>query len=515
MAAASRHLISSLANVKHNAVANLIGRLSGAAVTLLAIPIVVRLVGIESYGIVGFFASLQAIFGLLDLGLSMTMTREMARGGHDPEQAQRTRDLIRTLEAIYWAIGALIAIIAVAIAPLLATHWLHAEKLSATALRQSIAIMGIVIACQWPISLYEGGITGLQRQVIVNVVSFSATIVRTIGAVAVLFFVSRTIQAYLLTQGIAYGVQTLILRQILWNSVPSAGRAQFSGSLIRELWRFAGGINVTSALGLVLTQADKVILSKIVPLSVFGYYAIASTAANGLYYIIGPLFTAIYPQLAQNVVSGAEERLTSIYHRGCQVIAACVFPTAIVLALFSHRVLLLWTHDPQVAAGAALATSLLAVGTMLHAAMHLPYGLQLAYGWTSLTMTANAIFAAAMPLLMIVLARKYGISGAAAVWIFVNFLYVAAVIPMMHRRVLRGEMASWYRDDLVLPVVAAFAGAILWRVATPAEMSPLAGFAAIVAAAVTSLSLTALATRTTRQWLLDVVARRRSALLEP
>ena len=500
-----------MANVKHNAVANLIGRVSGAAVTLLAIPIVVRLLGIESYGIVGFFASLQAIFGLLDLGLSMTMMREMARGGHEPKQAQRTRDLVRTLEIIYWAIGILIAIIAVAIAPILATRWLRAEHLDTTALRQSIAIMGIAIACQWPISLYEGGITGLQRQVIVNVVSLSSTILRTVGSIAILYFVSRTIQAYLMTQGIAYAVQTLLLRQVLWKSIPSSpARAHFNASLIRELWRFAGGINATSALGLVLTQADKVILSKIVPLRIFGYYAIASTAANGLYYIIGPLFTAIYPQLAQNVASGNEVRLATIYHRGSQVIAACVFPTAIVLALFSHRVLLLWTHDPQVAAGAGVAASLLTIGTMLHAAMHLPYGLQLAYGWTSLTVTANAIFAATLPVLMILLSRKYGIAGAAVVWIVVNFSYVVAVIPVMHRRILKGEMAKWYRDDLVVPLLAAFAGAILWRFLLPADSSAVMGFAAITAAAATSLIFTVLATHATRRWLLDIFARRRA-----
>jgi O-antigen/teichoic acid export membrane protein len=497
-----------MADIKRNAIGNLIGRVGGAMLTLAALPIVIHLIGIESYGIIGFFASLQAVFGLLDLGLSMTMMREMARTGHDAEQARRTRDLIRTLEIVYCSIGVVIACIAVAIAPLLATKWLNAQTLSTGAVRESIALMGFALACQWPIALYDGGISGLQRQVAVNVVTLSATILRTLASIAVLYFLSRSVQAYLLTQGIAFGLQALVLRHVLWKSVPpSADRPQFRSEIVGELWRFAGAVNITTALGLVLTQADKVILSKVVPLGVFGHYALANTAASGLYYIIGPLFTAIYPQLAQNAAAGNEQRLRELYHRGCQFIAVCVFPTGIVFAFFSREVLLLWTQDAKVAAGAAAAASLLACGTVLHAAMHLPYGLQLSYGWTALAMTANAVFAALMPLLVYILATKYGIAGAACVWILINVLYISFVIPVMHRRLLKGEQAAWYRNDFIIPLIAAVCGAVVWWLILPAHPSRVVALSIIAAAGATSLIITALATPAPRQWLLARIQR--------
>jgi O-antigen/teichoic acid export membrane protein len=497
-----------MADIKRNAIGNLIGRVGGALLTLAALPIVIHLIGIESYGVIGFFASLQAVFGLLDLGLSMTMMREMARTGHDAAQARRTRDLVRTLEIVYCSVGLVIACISVAIAPLLATKWLNAQTLSTGALSESIALMGFALACQWPIALYDGGLSGLQRQVIVNVVTLSATITRTAASIAVLYFLSRSVQAYLLTQGIAFGLQTLVLRHILWKSVPAAAEApRFRTAIVRELWKFAGSVNITTALGLVLTQADKLILSKIVPLSVFGYYALANTAASGLYYIIGPLFTAIYPQLAQNAAAGDERRLRELYHRGCQFIAVCVFPTGIVFAFFSRDVLLLWTQDPKVAAGAAAAASLLACGTVLHAAMHLPYGLQLSYGWTALTMTANGIFAVLMPVLVYLLAIQFGITGAAGVWVLINVLYVTLVIPAMHRRLLKGEQAAWYRNDLVIPLAAAVAGAVVWRLILPAQASRIVALSIIAAAGATSLTVTALATPAPRQWLLARIQR--------
>lgn len=492
----------------------MVGRVSSAALTLFALPIVVKLIGIESYGIIGIFASIQAVFGLLDLGLSMTMMREMARGGVDPAQAQRTRDLIRTLEVIYWSIGIVIAVISVLIAPLLATRWLNAENLSAATIQQSIVLMGFVIACQWPISLYEGGITGLQRQVINNAVNLSATIVRTLGAILVLLFVSRTVQAYLIAQGLTYAIHTLVMRRVLLTSAPrSDARAHFRPAIVRELWRFAGAVNINSALGMVLTQADKLILATILPLRLVGYYAIATAAAGSLYYIIGPLFTAISPQLTQYVAVGDEERLTALYHRGCQMVAVCVFPTAIVLALFAHPVLLLWTRDAEVAAGAALAASLLTMGTMLHAAMHLPYALQLAYGWTSLTMAANVVFAATLPIATYFLAIRYGLPGAATVWVTLNLLYVTAVVPAMHRRILRNEQAAWYRDDIFLPLAGAVLGAVIWWFVLPAKASPVLAVSIIAAAGATSLFLAALTTPVTRQVIARTLSRSNGAYL--
>ena len=52
------------------------------------IPIYISYLGIESYGLIGLFIILQGLLSLLDMGLSPTLNREMARfraGVHTPE----------------------------------------------------------------------------------------------------------------------------------------------------------------------------------------------------------------------------------------------------------------------------------------------------------------------------------------------------------------------------------------------------------------------------------------------
>src|SRR5205085_2546732 len=139
---------------------------------------IIRMMGMEAYGLVSFFATLQAVFSLLDLGLTATINRELAATGN--ESATETRDLVRTLEICYWSIAVLIAGAMFALSPLV-SGWVHPQHLSHEQVFQAVLVMGLVMALQWPLSFYEGGLMGLQRQVTWNAISVSMAVVKQVG----------------------------------------------------------------------------------------------------------------------------------------------------------------------------------------------------------------------------------------------------------------------------------------------------------------------------------------------
>ena len=65
--------------IKKNILANFSGKAWQVLMSLAFVPLYIKFMGIESYGLVGIFASLLALFGLLDMGLSTTLNRELAR----------------------------------------------------------------------------------------------------------------------------------------------------------------------------------------------------------------------------------------------------------------------------------------------------------------------------------------------------------------------------------------------------------------------------------------------------
>src|SRR6266446_1136965 len=110
---------------------------------LACIPLYIKFMGIEAYGLIGFYLVLQAMLQVLDLGLSPTMNREMARYSVQPGKAEAARDLVRTLEICYWLIGLLIGAGIVSASPWIARHWIHANAIPVRNVMQAVMLMGI------------------------------------------------------------------------------------------------------------------------------------------------------------------------------------------------------------------------------------------------------------------------------------------------------------------------------------------------------------------------------------
>jgi O-antigen/teichoic acid export membrane protein len=441
--------------LQRNIAANFAGRIWTALVGVAFIPLYIHFMGIEAYGLVGFFTTLQGLFMLLDLGLSTTLNRELARYAALPGKGTQMRDLVRTLETLYWGLALLIALIVLALSSFAAHEWINAQTLPETVVQQAVMLMGFVIAFQWPISFYGGGLIGLQRQVLYSGWLAVGATLRFAGAVLVLWLVSPTILAFFTWQIVISIITAGGLALALWRSLPVGTRAsRFQPDLLRSVWRFAAGMSGISITVLVLTQIDKVILSKLLTLEMFGYYSLAAVVAGGISTLSIPLFTALFPGFSRLVALGDEEGLKRLYHRSCQLLSVAVIPVAVVVAAFAPEILLLWTANPTTVQNTHILVSLLMVGSALNGLLVLPYALELAYGWTSLPFYTNVVSIALLLPLLILLTPIYGAIAAAVIWVLLNLGYVLIQIQILHRRLLKGEQWRWYFEDIGLPLLA-------------------------------------------------------------
>lgn len=445
-----------MSQLTRNVAANYAGRGWSAVMSLAFVPLYIKYMGIEAYGLVGFFVTLQALFVVLDVGLSTTLNRELARSSVTADESQRMRDLVRTLEIIYWCLAVCIGAVVVLMAPSVARYWVRAERLPITGVQQAVALMGIVMVFQWPSSLYSGGLLGLRRQVLYNVVSMGVATLRGVGSVLVLWLISPTIVAFFAWQVVVSASGTALNYTALSHSLPHAPQApRFSSDCLFSVWRFAAGMSAISVVSVLLTQLDKVILSRMLTLEMFGYYSLAGAVASSLYGLISPVFTALFPEMSRFAALGDERALTRLYHRGSQMMSTVTLPVAVVLALFSPDILLLWTRNVTTMENTHVLLTLLVIGTAVHGLMHMPYALQLAHGWTRLALYINSISVAVVFPVIVVLTWLYGAMGGAIVWVLLTVGWAIASPVLTHRRLLRGSQWRWYAVDIGLPLTAA------------------------------------------------------------
>lgn len=465
-----------MSRIKWNVLANLTGGVWTALLSIVFIPFYLRYLGIEAYGLIGLFATLQAIFGIFDFGMGATLTRGMARLSAEGDVVQQ-RHLVRTFEAIYWCIALATGIAIVLLAGPIARTWVNASDLSEQSITSTIRLMGLVCALQFPFALYKAGLMGLQKQVLANVVLIVSGTVRTVGAVVMLAWVSPTIEMFFLWQVVAALGQTAVMFALLWRQLAAPERPRFRRAVLSREWQYAAGVSLNAIIGMFLTQSDKVLLSGLLPLSEFGAYTLAGTVANSLWWLIVPINTALFPRFAQLSDNRDEVPLRDLYHTACQMLAVLLLPVGAVLALFSREVLLVWTGDPAIVQRTSVIAAMLVVGTLFNALASIPGYLASAAGWPQLTMYTNLVAAIVILPAIAFATTRYGAIGAATVWLALNFSYVVVTAPLLHRRLLVGEWPRWLRDDVVLPALAVVAVGVVGRLAMPA----LSGRVAVVA----------------------------------
>jgi O-antigen/teichoic acid export membrane protein len=481
-----------MGRLERNSFANLISTVWSITLGVVSVPLYIKLMGIEAFGLAGMFLTLQSIFVIFDIGIAATLNREIARLSAEGGNAQKLRDLVFTLQVIYWLIALLIGATVFALAPAIARHWVKLQSLSVETVITCVRMMGVGMALQFPFTFYQSGLLGLEKQTLLSSVMIGLATLRGLGILLALWLISPIPEIFFAGQIVTSMLGTGTVAFLLWRCVPAAvdGVTGFKFDLIRRVWRFSAAYAANAVANLGLLQGDKIILSTLLPLRMFGYYALAQSLANGLYAIIISLDGAIFPQFSGVIARGGETKLSHVYHRACQLMAVILMPAAVMMAIFSREVLTLWTGDPEIVENAHLILRLLVGGMLLHGLFHVPYYLQIAYGWWRLISNTNVVLLLSIIPLNILMAKSYGGAGAAAVWVLLNVCYLVTV-PIMHRRFLRGQQGRWLSEDVCLPLGGALvvSGVAYWLL--PQSLSRIEMLAYLSAAGLLTIAATA------------------------
>lgn len=423
---------------------------------LAFVPLYIKYLGVEAYGLIGFYAVLQAWLTLFDMGITQTLNREMARFSAGVHTPQSIHNLLRSIELIAVALAAAMCLLVWFSSGYISTHWLNAQKLSGEEIANAVVLMGFVIALRFVEGIYKGALLGLQKQITVNVVSVVIATLRNGGVLMVLAWYASTIKVFFVWQALSSIVSLVVLAYLVYMTLPNPNyKPKFSRQAIKEVWCFARGILGITFLALLLTQIDKVLLSNLISLKSYGYYTLAATVAGSLAIVAAPITQATYPKMVEYVAQHEHKKLVSLYHQGAQLISVLTAPAVIMLIFFGKDIIYLWSGDINLAKETAPILLPLAVGSYLNALMWMPYQLQLAHGWTSFAIKVNTIAVTILVPTIFIITPRYGAIGAAWVWALLNAGYVTVGVHYMYKKLLPAEKWFWYWQDVAKQLMPA------------------------------------------------------------
>jgi O-antigen/teichoic acid export membrane protein len=119
-----------------------------------------------------------------------------------------------------------------------------------------------------------------------------------------------------------------------------AGRRRLlRGPEMRDLLGFSSAIAFAAVAWVFLSQIDKLVLSKILPLASYGIFSLAAVAAAGVLVLGGPIAQALLPRLTKLAADGASDEMIRAYRQGTQFVCVITVPAALALALFAGPVI--------------------------------------------------------------------------------------------------------------------------------------------------------------------------------
>lgn len=452
-----------MSRVAVNIVANFVGRGGAVLLTLALIPLYVKWMGIEAYGLISIYTTVQALVSLFDLGFSAVVAREAAKTALMMDHRDNgLAYLFRTIELVIWFLSVSLIVVGIFVLPHTTANWIEAKTLDSQVISQSLTLITCTAATRLPINLYTGLLIGLQKQVSANFILFFGNLIRGLGSIFVLLVFEKSILAFFSWQFICSLIELTCAMFIAWSTQGvQFFTARFELSRLYANWKFATGVVTVTLTAAAIAQLDKLILSKLLSLELFGYYALGATIAYGLFNLVYPVCVAASPRFTSLLDRCEFDQLSATYHLLAQLCTILAMPVAIILMFYGTEILTLYLGNYEQALKVEPFLTLVTLGTSVAILSPLPHTLQIASGWTRLISICNIVFALLYTSTLLFVTQMQGVEITIKIWIVLNCVYLIILASFMHRRLLIGEFWQWMSRDICTPVALGLAAAYL------------------------------------------------------
>ena len=445
---------------------NIIYNFMGQGLLLLlgfvSVKYIFTTLGEDALGIIYFTTFLNGLIcAAFQLGVCNTLVREVS-ARLDTEPAYIT-DLVRTGSLFFWGAFAVLAVAVYSLAPLLVESWINLGSMDSETAVHVLRVLGIAALAGLPRAFYSSLFSGLQRMEFNNIINVATTALQQLGAILILAYGgSIFVVVYWYASCYALRIASYVALTARFFT-PRSLVPGFSTDVIKRNKDFASKMAAFTALASVLSQADKLLLSKFLPIAALGFYTVAYNTVSKGSIAVRSISEAAMPAFSELFGSGDLSDLMARY-RKLQDLVCYVTAPLFATVPFMAMPLFSYLFNAETAETLFLPSILLALGFYMNGTMHVPHMFTLAAGRPDIP--ARFAFYCLFTYLpaAFVLVYSFGLVGAAALSVLGNLLAYSYSVPRMCRECLHIPPSRWFRHTARVYFLAFVAYAPAWAV---------------------------------------------------
>jgi len=363
--------------LRRNVLANYTATAWLGAVTLVSTPLYLRWLDHAQWGLIAACVTVQSMLALLDIGMTQSMPRTFARLARDPATLERA---FRAHARLYVGLASTVFVVGQVAAPFIVRGWLAPRGVDPEQGEWALRLLLVQFLFQFSNNAHVGFWLGTERQVQASARQCVFTTLRHGSALAVIASGVPSALAYLAPFAFWAAVECLANRHSVMRTLPPL-RVRTGPSLdeLGGVLRSASVLTLAIAVGMVVSQADRLLLSTVLTIENFGRYAASAALGLAFLQLQYPLVRAFMPRMVA-VQAGDPAAATALLRPMAVAIAlGCILPCALAAA-FAGPLLHVWTGDATMAVDGRFVLQAILAAVALNGAYSVVYPLMLASG---------------------------------------------------------------------------------------------------------------------------------------
>jgi len=449
-----------MSRISKNIVYNLSGQGLLLVLGFVAVRYIFRQLGEDALGIIYFTVMMNSVLcAVLEMGICSTTVREVS--AHFESDPNYIQELIGTFSLFYWSTYALFGVVIYFLAPIIVRQWINLKTMDTLTAIYVLRILGIASLVALPKSFYVSLFRGLQRMEFNNFIDVGASGLQQFGAILVLTLGGNLFQ-------VAYWFATCYVLTILTYIFASTRffplRALvpgYSSVVVKRNLDFASRMMSISIIATIHRQADKIIISKLMPIGLIGYYGVVYSSISRGTLLTGAVSQAAFPSFS--TLFGADDRngLISQYWKLQDLLC---FGIVLILAAIPFASLPLFSYILNEDAARLLLVPiiLLCVGFYMNGTLNIPYVFSLAVGKPDIAARLNfyALFIV-LPVTALLI-YSFGLIGAGLSWVFYHIFAYSYGVPRICRECMEIPVWQWYFHVLKIFLLVGLTYGVAW-----------------------------------------------------
>jgi O-antigen/teichoic acid export membrane protein len=218
----------------------------------------------------------------------------------------------------------------------------------------------------------------------------------------------------------------------------------YYSSVIQRNLRYSSSMMMISMLAMVHMQSDKMILSKLLPVGLFGYYGFAYSVVSRLTLLTNAVAQAAFPSFSSLFGINQRDSMMSQYRKLQDLLC---FGSVPIFAAIPFAILPVFgfVFNSDIAKMLLLPITFLTLGFYMNGALHIPYVFSLAVGKPEISSKSNFLAMFIVLPVTVVLIYFFKLTGAGLSWVFYHLFAYSYAIPRICSECLKISAWKWYK----------------------------------------------------------------------